>query len=427
MATYTTNGGIKKISTGDESGTWGTSTNTNFDIIDRLANGVGDITLSSTSHTLTTSDGSASDGQFHVLKLGGSPSGTNTVTIAPNDVKRMYIVQNASGQSAVMKQGSGGGASVTIANGKSAIISTDGGGSGAIVTDLTSLFTSTTTLSDLSVTATASELNIMDGVTSTTAEINILDGVTSTASELNILDGVTATTAELNLMDGGTTAGTTAVADGDGIVTNDGGTMRQTTAATFATYFGSEITAMSNLVTTGALDSGSITSGFGAINIGSSNFTSTGTTTVTTCNVASSGIINSSAGELAVKAITEKGQVDTSTSGTLNIDVKTTGVFYITANIGASRAINFRGDGSTTLDTYMETNDVTTVSVMVTQAGTTYYLSSVTIDGSAVTPDWQGGTAPSAGNANGIDVYSFTIFKTGSGAYKVLGSLTAYT
>ena len=427
MATYTTNGGIKKISTGDESGTWGTSTNTNFDIIDRLATGVGDITLSGTTHTLTTSDGSASDGQFHVLKLGGSPSGTNTVTIAPNDVKRMYIVQNASGQSAVMKQGSGGGASVTIANGKSAIISTDGGGSGAIVTDLTSLFTSTTTLSDLSVTATASELNIMDGVTSTTAEINILDGVTSTASELNILDGVTATTAELNLMDGGTTAGTTAVADGDGIVTNDGGTMRQTTAATFATYFGSEITAMSNLVTTGALDSGSITSGFGAINIGSSNFTSTGTTTVTTCNVASSGIINSSAGELAVKAITEKGQVDTSTSGTLNIDVKTTGVFYITANIGASRAINFRGDGSTTLDTYMETNDVTTVSVMVTQAGTTYYLSSVTIDGSAVTPDWQGGTAPSAGNANGIDVYSFTIFKTGSGAYKVLGSLTAYT
>ena len=58
MATYTTNGGIKKISTGDESGTWGTSTNTNFDIIDRLTNGVGDITLSNTTHTLTTSDGS---------------------------------------------------------------------------------------------------------------------------------------------------------------------------------------------------------------------------------------------------------------------------------------------------------------------------------------------------------------------------------
>ena len=112
MATYTTNGGIKKIATGDESGTWGTSTNTNFDIIDRLATGVGDITLSGTTHTLTTNDGSTSDGQFHVLNLGGSPSGTNTITIAPNDVKRMYVVRNGSGQTATFSQGSGSNVSV---------------------------------------------------------------------------------------------------------------------------------------------------------------------------------------------------------------------------------------------------------------------------------------------------------------------------
>ena len=61
--------------------------------------------------------------------------------------------------------------------------------------------------------------------------------VTSTAAELNILDGVTATATEINLIDGGTSAGTTAVADADGIITNDGGTMRLTTAATFKTYF----------------------------------------------------------------------------------------------------------------------------------------------------------------------------------------------
>ena len=79
---------------------------------------------------------------------------------------------------------------------------------------------------------------------------------------------ITSTAAELNLMDGGTSAGTTAVADGDGIVTNDGGTMRQTTVQTFATYFADEITAMSNLVTVGALDSGSITSGFTSIDVG---------------------------------------------------------------------------------------------------------------------------------------------------------------
>ncbi|MBC8435356.1 MAG: hypothetical protein H8D84_00080, partial [Proteobacteria bacterium] len=85
---------------------------------------------------------------------------------------------------------------------------------------------------------------------------------------------VTTTPAELNLIDGGATIGTTAVADGDGILHNDGGAMKVTTVQTFATYFGSEITAMSNLVTTGALDSGSITSGFGAIDNGTSNIRS---------------------------------------------------------------------------------------------------------------------------------------------------------
>ena len=134
MATYTTNSGIKKIATGDESGTWGTSTNTNFDIIDRISAGVGDITLSGTTHTLTTSDGSASDGQYHVLLLGGSPSGTNTITVAPNNAKRMYYVKNNSGQSAIFSQGSG--ANVTVANGAAAIIYCDGAGSGAAVVDL---------------------------------------------------------------------------------------------------------------------------------------------------------------------------------------------------------------------------------------------------------------------------------------------------
>jgi hypothetical protein len=114
-------------------------------------------------------------------------------------------------------------------------------------------------------------------VTSTAAELNLLDGVSGLVqADLTKLAAVDATATELNLIDGDATVGTTAVADGDGIVTNDGGTMRQTTVQTFATYFASEITAMSNLVTTGALDSGSITSGFGNIDNGASNITSGG-------------------------------------------------------------------------------------------------------------------------------------------------------
>ena len=89
--------------------------------------------------------------------------------------------------------------------------------------------------------------------TLTSPKINEDVAVTSTATEINILDGVTSTTAELNIMDGNTSVGTTAVVDGDGIVTNDGGTMKQTSVETFATYFGSEITSMSNLTSVGTL------------------------------------------------------------------------------------------------------------------------------------------------------------------------------
>ena len=96
------------------------------------------------------------------------------------------------------------------------------------------------------ISATAAEINILDGVTASTSELNIMDGVTATTSELNIMDGVTATTAEVNLMDGGTSAGTTAVAGGDGIVTNDGGTMRQTTVDTFDTYLAQTTKTLTN-------------------------------------------------------------------------------------------------------------------------------------------------------------------------------------
>ncbi len=134
-STYTVNSGIEKPGSGEQSGTWGDTTNTNFDIIDRALNGVGAIALSGTTHTLTTSDGSLSDGHFKVLVLGGSPSGTNTITISPNDQDKLYLVKNGSGQTATFTQGSGGNAGV--ANGDMAWIFADGAGSSAAVTTFT--------------------------------------------------------------------------------------------------------------------------------------------------------------------------------------------------------------------------------------------------------------------------------------------------
>ena len=141
MASTFSNTGLELIATGEQSGTWGSTTNTNLQIIDRLTNGVGAISLTGTTHTLTTTNsGSAtlSDGQYAVLVFGGTPSGTNTVTISPNSIQHVYIVKNNSGQSVVLTQGSGG--NVTVANGKSAIVYADGAGAGAAVVDVTNTF-----------------------------------------------------------------------------------------------------------------------------------------------------------------------------------------------------------------------------------------------------------------------------------------------
>ena len=125
-------------------------------------------------------------------------------------------------------------------------------------------------------TLTSPKINEDVAVTSTATELNLLDGVTATTAELNILDGVTATAAEINLIDGGTARGTTAVADGDGVLINDGGTMRMTTVDTLSTYMSGKSVGGANIVTTGALNSGTITSGFGTIDTGSSAITTTG-------------------------------------------------------------------------------------------------------------------------------------------------------
>jgi len=159
----------------------------------------------------------------------------------------------------------------------------DGSSAGTIVNSKAVIYGSsgevnatTLQIAGTSITSTAAEINILDGVTSTAAELNILDGVTSTAAELNILDGVTSTATELNIVDGDTSATSTTLADADRVVVNDNGTMVQVALTDFETYFESALDTLSNVTTVGALNSGSITSGFGTIDTGSSTITTTG-------------------------------------------------------------------------------------------------------------------------------------------------------
>jgi len=189
-STFTDNGGIEKIGLGEQAGSWGTTTNTNFDIIDRLINGVGAIALSGTTHTLTTSDGSLSDGMFKVLVLGGSPSGTNTITISPNNADKLYFVKNGTSQTATFTQGSGG--NVSIAAGKGAIIFADGAGSGAAVTDLTALFTTSQAIDGVVVGGTTPAAGTFTTLTATSVTANggvTVDNINIDGTEIDLSSG----------------------------------------------------------------------------------------------------------------------------------------------------------------------------------------------------------------------------------------------
>ena len=150
---YTNNTGIEKPATGEQSGTWGDTTNINFDIIDTALNGVVTLSLSGTTSTLTTTDGTVSDGMNKVIVCGGSPSGTHTITVSPNTAEKVYFVTNNTTESVVFSQGTG--ANVTLTAGESRIIHCDGVGSGAAVTDFTSTLSSSTTFIDGQATALA--------------------------------------------------------------------------------------------------------------------------------------------------------------------------------------------------------------------------------------------------------------------------------
>jgi hypothetical protein len=136
MATYVNNLRLKEITTGDESGTWGTSTNTNLELIaDAFGSGTEGITTNADTHTTTIADGAADEGRAIFLKYTGTLDSACTITIAPNTVNKLWLIENATSgsQNIIISQGSG--ANITIGNGKIAAVFTDGAGSGAAVLD----------------------------------------------------------------------------------------------------------------------------------------------------------------------------------------------------------------------------------------------------------------------------------------------------
>ena len=273
-STYGNDLRLEEIGDGEQSGTWGATTNTNLELIaEALSFGTEAITTNADTHTTTIADGATDPGRSLYLKYTGTLDSTCTITIAPNSISKTWYIENGTSgsQSIIISQGSG--ANVTIPTGQTKIVYSDGAGSGAAMAEIgtlgvtnlavttnatvggtlgvTGVLTGTSldisgnvdidgtletdalSINSTAVTSTATELNILDGVTATTAELNIMDGVTATTAELNIMDGVTSTTTEINQLDAitrgsilyGNASGATArLAKGgaDTVLTSDG-------------------------------------------------------------------------------------------------------------------------------------------------------------------------------------------------------------
>lgn len=152
---------------------------------------------------------------------------------------------------------------------------------------------------------------------------------------------------------------------------------------------------------------------------GSANFVFDGTNVgMGVTPVASNGILQlGSYG--SIQALLEKATITASApSSTTNFDVVTQAVQYYTTPAANNFTLNIRGNSSTALNTIMQIGQSVTIALLVTNGSTAYYPTSYTIDsGSPITPKWQGGTAPTAGNASSTDIYSITVVKTASATF----------
>jgi hypothetical protein len=219
-STYAANSGIELPRNGEQSATWGTTTNNNMSIIDRLTNGVGTIDLSASgaAKTILTSEGALSEGQYKVLLLTGATEAC-TITLSPNDAQHQYFVVNSSGESCTFTQGSG--ANVTIASGNNAVIYSDGAGSGAAVVNVTDNFAmSSVNITGGSITG-ITDLPVADGGTGASSaaaartNLGLVLGVNVLSYDANLQAFVTALT--LPTADG--TAGQALGTDGSGGLT----------------------------------------------------------------------------------------------------------------------------------------------------------------------------------------------------------------
>ena len=327
--------GLALPTTGDLSGTWGTTVNDSITaLIDSAV--AGTTTLSANADvTLTTTNGAANQARNAVI-LWTASNGVTTRNITAPAQSKAYVVINA-GTGSVVIRGAGPTAGVTVISGEESLVAWNG-------SDFVKISSTTTNLTSVSV-----------------ASANGFSGTSS----------------------GGQTPVLTLLTTVSGIVKGNGTALSAATVGT--------------------------------------DYVSPSTATTFTAQQTFNGSSSVLAATLANAAETVTISA-TAATGTITYDVTTQSVVYYTSNASANWTMNFRASSGTSLNTAMSTGQSVTVVFMATNGATAYYNSAIQVDGSSVTPKYQGGIAWTFGTASGIDAYTYTIIKTGSAAFTVLAS-----
>ena len=366
MASTYTNLGIELQATGENAGTWGTKTNTNLELIEQILGGFTQQSIAGGAQTtaLTISDGATGATAAHrMIEFTGTITGNQIVTI-PIDVQTFYFLRNSTvGAFTVQfKYVTGSGTTFTF---------------------------SATNKGDKLIFATANDGTNPDIAAIDTGIANVVDDATPQLG--GNLDG----------------NGNNILIDNTNFI-GDENTNEQIKFATTA----SAVNELS--VTNAATGNGP-------------SLSATGTDSNVDLNITPKGIGRVVLGAGKIQQLAEKiTNSATAATGTVDYDVITQAVLNYTTDASGNWTLNIRGDGSNTLNSIMDTGESITVAHIVKQGGTAYYNSAVQVDGSGVTPEWQGGAAPTAGNIDSLDVYTYTVIKTGDATFTVLASQTQF-
>jgi hypothetical protein len=367
-STYSTNLHIELMGTGDQSGTWGTTTNNNFVNIfeGAIADQASVVFPTDADYTLTYTNNSTTlqAASCAYLAITSTPSLTATRSLIVPTINKPYYVSNSTSgsQSIIVKTVSGTG--ITIPNGATTMLYVNG-------TNVIAAF--------------------------------------SYSNSLTL---------------------------GSALPTGSGGTGLSTFTSGGAVYASSSsaLTTGTLPVTAGGLGVATITgmmkgNGISAVTAGTAGTDYVAPTVATTFTATQTFNGTSSTAAMKETNIIEPASITgTAPTATTNFYVNTGAVQYITANNANNWTLNFAFSSGTTLNSAMTTNDSLSCTLITTNTTTAYYLSAITVDGtgSGVTVKWQGGSAPTSGNASSIDSYTFVIIKTGSAAYTVLASQTKF-